>query len=236
MRASLRKIVPASSLLGMASALSLTACSPLAGEKPIAPNARQPVLTVAVKSENNSPAEWLSPLIGLIGVAVGAGISELFRRRQRVEQFAGLVFAKRLEAYDNLWTLLQLGHSAVGEMLDDDTLSADERKEVVSAAVVSLAQFTDRHSLFLEEEVTVHCCTIFMGADEIPDLVEPEKATRLALYQRHWRLTRELVMESSGMARINRTFGSINKPRYKFPVVDYFRKLRAEQRKADRAG
>ena len=48
-------------------------------------------------------------LIGLVGVPLGIALGEFLRRRQRAEQFAAAIFAKRVEAYDELINIFHDG-------------------------------------------------------------------------------------------------------------------------------
>lgn len=63
-------------------------------------------------------------LIGLVGVPLGIALGEVLRRRQRAEQFAAAIFAKRLEAYDTLLNILHESHGIANEVIHNSKFSA----------------------------------------------------------------------------------------------------------------
>jgi hypothetical protein len=169
-------------------------------------------------------------LIGLVGVPLGIVLGELLRRRQRAEQFAVAILAKRLEAYDTLLTLLYEGGRIASEVIDNAELSATDRHHLISEAIAPIANHTDRSLLYIDEELGAHCVALFMGLEELRELPEAERDERLAEYRRQWRKTRRMILDDSGVTKVNRLFRDINRPRITSPVIERIRELRREQR------
>ena len=49
---------------------------------------------------------WVGVIGGLAGVLVGSGLSEFFKRSNRIENYAPRVFEKRMEIYEQLFRKL----------------------------------------------------------------------------------------------------------------------------------
>lgn len=169
-------------------------------------------------------------LIGLVGVPLGIVLGELLRRRQRAEQFAAAIFARRLEAYDALLNLLYEGDRIANEVIENPELSAAERHELISAAIMPIAEHTTRSVLYIDEELGAHCTALFMGVEDLRNLPESERNQRLVQFQREWRETRRMILEDSGVTKVNRLFRDINRPRITSPVIERIRELRREQK------
>lgn len=168
-------------------------------------------------------------LIGLVGVPLGIALGETLRRRQRAEQFAAAIFAKRLEAYDTLLNILHESHGIANEVIQNTSFTADERHELISAAIMPIAGHTTRNVLYIDDELGAHCTALFMGAEDIHDLPENEKKDRVAQLQLDWRETRRMILEDSGVSKVNQLFRDINRPRISSPVIERIRELRREQ-------
>ena len=168
-------------------------------------------------------------LIGLVGVPLGILLGELLRRRQRTEQFAAAMFSKRLEAYDALLGLVIDGKRIADEVIQNAELSAAERHELISAAILPIAEFVDRNALYIDEELGAHCTALFMGVEDIGDLPEAEREKVITQFRRQWRETHRMILEDSGVAKISQVFRDVNRPTITSPVIERIRELRREQ-------
>jgi len=175
-------------------------------------------------------SQLIGPVIGLVGVPLGIALGEILRRRQRAEQFAAAIFAKRLEVYDTLFNLLYAGSQIANEVIENEELSAADRHELISAAIAPIAEHTDRSLLYIDQELGAHCVALFMGLEELRELPESEAADRLSEYRRQWQETRRMLLEDSGVVKVNKLFGDINRPRITSPVIERIRELQKEQR------
>jgi hypothetical protein len=174
-------------------------------------------------------AQLTGALIGLGGVPLGIVLGEFLRRRQRAEQFAAAIFAKRLEAYDTLLNILFESDRIATEVIENTNLSAAERHELISAAIMPIAEHTTRSVLYIDEELGAHCTALFMGVEELRDLPEAEREARLAQFRGEWRETRRMILEDSGVTKVNKLFRDINRPRITSPVIERIRELKKEQ-------
>jgi hypothetical protein len=128
-------------------------------------------------------------------------------------------------------TLLHDGGEIVDEIITNSELSQDQRHDLVSAAIFSVATHVDRNSLYIDEELGAHCVALFMGTEDIHH--SPE-AKRQELQQRYYHMRKEthrMILEDSGVAKVNRLFRSINRPKITSPVIEAIRELRKEKRK-----
>jgi len=177
---------------------------------------------------------WLAlvpSLIGLIGVVAGILLSEFVRRRQRAEQFASTIFARRLDAYEALLQLLDEGGEIADRVVVDESLSAPARKELIGSAILPIAKFCDRNRLFIDEELGAHCTALFMGVEDLQSLPASEREAEISAHQHGRRDTLRMIREDSGVARIDKLFRSINRPRITSPVIERIRELRRERGK-----
>ena len=164
--------------------------------------------------------------MGLVAVPLGVFLAEFVRRRQRSEQFASAVFAKRLEAYEVLFGLLEEGSEIATRVLSDANLSSIERHDLISQAIMPIARYSDRSLLYIDQELGAHCTALFMGVEDIPDLPDAERQLRLADYRRQLQETRRMILEDSGVAKANKIFRDVNRPRITSPVIERIRELR----------
>lgn len=120
-------------------------------------------------------------------------------------------------------------HRIANEVIDNTKLSAAERHELISAAIMPIAEHTTRSVLYIDEELGAHCTALFMGVEDLCDLPESERQARLAQFQWDWRETRRMILEDSGVIKVNRLFRDINRPAISSPVIERIRELRREQ-------
>ncbi len=99
-------------------------------------------------------------LIGLVGVLLGIGLGEYFRRKSRLENYSTTVFGKRLGLYEQLFEKVSHYCAVATEVLENSRLTKEERHQLVSDAILEVAQFCDAHELYFEEEITVHCVSL----------------------------------------------------------------------------
>jgi hypothetical protein len=176
--------------------------------------------------------DWMElsgSLIGLTGVPLGIILGELLRRRQRAEQFAAAIFAKRLEAYETLLNLLYEGNQIANELIENSELSTSERHALVSAAIMPIAEHATRNILYIDEELGAHCTALFMGVEDLRDLPASVREQRLTKFYEQWKETQRMILEDSGVTKVNLLFRNINKPRITSPVIERIRELRREK-------
>jgi len=170
-------------------------------------------------------------LIGVLGVLVGIFVNELLRRNRRIEDYSAKIFEKRLQVYEELYSKLHECYDASDEALQGD-YTAEERHEIMASRVFPLLEFMDRNSLYLNDEITVHCGGMWMSVDEIPAIKDgEERAAQTKSFLRDFTDAKEMIEEESGLRQINKLFRSISKPKYSSRLIDHYRELQAERRK-----
>jgi hypothetical protein len=173
----------------------------------------------------------IGPLIGMAGVVIGTVLNEYLRRGRRVEAYSSDIFKKRLETYETLMSLIHDGSDLANKAIEDPDLSPEERHDLVSSAVVPVAQFVDHNALYIDEELAPHCVALFMGTEDIHAASESEKQQLLVRYHKSLKETYRMIREDSGVAQLNKLFRSINRPKITSPVIDAIRELRRERPK-----
>ena len=123
-------------------------------------------------------------LIGVLGVLIGILVNEVIRRRRRIEDYSTRIFEKRLQVYEELYSRLHECYEAGNNVLSGDH-SAEERHEIMATLVFPLMEFMDKNSLYLNDEITVHCGGMWMSVDEIPSIQDgAERALQMEAFQR----------------------------------------------------
>lgn len=173
-------------------------------------------------------------LIGLVGLLTGILLTEYFRRRSRIEKYSSSVFDKRLEVHDRLLRLLHRSANLVRETVEEPNLDADEGQERVWRAGLELMKYCDRHPLFLNEEITVHCGAAFAGAQDIFECQGEERQRNLEDFDRRIRQAVRMIVAESGIEELNRLFRSLTKAKLESDVISYLRAKSREQLRKDR--
>ena len=176
----------------------------------------------------NEYSTIIVPVIGIVGVIVGALLNELMRRRNRRELYAPKIFEKRLAAYEGLVEQIHHGSKVADKVIENRNLTPEQRHDLVSVVVQSMAKFVEKEHLYIDSELAVHCMALFMGVEEIHDAVEDEKQALLDQYRQMRKEALRMAAEDSGVAEINRLFKAINKPKIDGALIRYFREAQRE--------
>jgi hypothetical protein len=79
-------------------------------------------------------------------VLLGSGLSELFRRSNRIETYASRIFDKRMQIYEQLFAKIIDAQAIAREVMETGKHSKEERHAMVSAVVLDIADFTPQRS------------------------------------------------------------------------------------------
>ncbi len=160
----------------------------------------------------------------MLGTMLGAGLNELFRQRQRIEAYAVRVFDKRLEKYEELMALLQAAYLVASDVMQKNGRTSKQR---IDAAVFPIVQFLDDNELYIDEELGIHCIATFMGAEDVQDTENPQerKKRQQEIYDKY-KDAKRMIREDSGIAKIDKMFKGITKPRLSGSVIEYVRYLK----------
>ena len=171
----------------------------------------------------------IAPLIGMAGVIAGVLLNEFVRRRNRRELYAPKIFEKRLAIYEGLAKHIHEGSEVANEVIENESLTPNERHALISAPISAIAQYMDENSLYIDEELAIHCTALFMGVEDIYDATADEKKRLIENYHMRKEALR-MIAEDSGIAEINRLFKAINRPKLSGPIIEKLRELRQQQR------
>ena len=174
-------------------------------------------------------------LIGLLGLIVGVVLNEYFRRRNRIEAYSTKVFERRLEAYEGLIKAIRDAEGEVNEVLDDESLAAEERHKRAFEAGLRVMGYTDEHSFFLNDEITVHCGAAFVDVGDILDMPNGKKRTEeIDSFRTMIGDAKKMIRAESGMSEIDQAFRSVTKAKHSSSVIDYYRKLKVERERTNK--
>lgn len=173
-----------------------------------------------------------SGIIGLLGVILGIVITELLRRRRRVELLLSKAFEKRLNVYDELFGKLNECTLVAYDVMDNPEYSKDERSDLWSTVVLDVAQFCDAKKLYLNEDITIHCMMTMIGVEDIYYIEDKKhKEKEKAKFSREINEAKEMIKKETGLAELDNLFRSITKAKHGGNYLDYVNKLRAKHAK-----
>ena len=164
-------------------------------------------------------------LIGLVGLLVGILINEYFRRNSRVEKYSSAVFEKRLKVYEGLMKEIQLASSTISQLLDDGNLSSKEKIDAAFQAGLKVAEYTDEHQFYLNEEITVHCGMVFVATSDIFDVSNSEVA--LKDFRAGVKESYRLIRAESGIEELDGLFRKITKSSPSSRLIEGYKEIKA---------
>ncbi len=174
-------------------------------------------------------------LIGLLGVLIGLLVNEHFRRRNRIEAYSSRIFDRRIEIYEEIYSKVNACSEIISDLTENTTYSKEERHEIVSAALHNLAQYGDKNSFYLNDEIVLQYMTLLIGVEDIYYIENPEeKEKEIARVYKHLRDTKNMIKKEAGIEEIGKLFKSITRAKHKSPVIDAFHELQEIQRKQDK--
>lgn len=173
-----------------------------------------------------------SVLIGLAGILIGIFLNEYLRRRSRIEMYSRRMFEKRIDIYEGLMTKVRVAARVVAEALKDSELSDEERRVIAFEAGLTVMQYTDDHTLYLNDDIIVHCGATFVGTGDIFDKQEGRQRDKaIEAFRKEIRQSCDMIEKESGIGQLNKLFKSVTKATYTSPVIDYYRALKKKKEK-----
>jgi hypothetical protein len=168
-------------------------------------------------------------VIGPISVLIGIFVSEYFKKKNRDSLFSEKIFNKKIDIYEKLFNMMRSAYEINNEIINDKNLSKENRNLKWSSVILPIGDFIDTNQLYISDELSVHCLITLVGAEDLGKMNVKEKKQ----YYNNWNKTTELIKEESGLNRLDKFFGKINKPKMKSDYIEYFNKLKSEKNKKD---
>jgi hypothetical protein len=169
-------------------------------------------------------------LIGLVGVLIGAFLGEYFRRRNRIEVYSQKIFERRLEVYEKFIQLLQHAYTIANRVMDDEALTADERHELISHAILPIAKYCDENVLYIDGYVGAHVAAIFMGAEDVQSISDDtERESAKSDFRSNYKSAKEMILKESGVQEINKHFRLVSRSEPDSPIIRRIKELERER-------
>ena len=173
--------------------------------------------------------------VGLLGVLIGLLITEYFRRRNRIETYSSRIFDKRIQIYEELYSRINACTEIISDLIESPEFSKEERHDIVSTAVLTLAKYSDENSFYLNEHIVVQSMTLMMGVEDIYYIkATDEKEQEIQRVWKHLHDTKNMIKKESGIEELNKLFKSIIRTKHKSDIIDYYNELQSEQRKQEK--
>ncbi|OFV99631.1 MAG: hypothetical protein A3H28_14510 [Acidobacteria bacterium RIFCSPLOWO2_02_FULL_61_28] len=162
-----------------------------------------------------------SALIGLVGVLIGALLSEHFRRRNRVEVYSHKIFERRLEVYEGLMALVQQAYTIAVDVMENSKRTPEERHTLIAEAVHLVADYTDNNALFIDGYVGSHATAMFMGAEDVQSISDDvERNVAISEFQSMYKSAKQMILEESGVHEINKHFKLVSRSNPESPIIN----------------
>ena len=162
-------------------------------------------------------------LVGLIGVLIGMLLAEYFRRQGRIEIFSKGIFQKRLNIYEKLYKITEEIYNEANDIIENPNYSKEKRKELWSENIFKLAGFLDENSLYINENITVHCMCSIIGLEDIYYENDRSKKKHIKNFQRDHAKTKTMIKEETGLKALERLFTTISRPKYTSEYISFYK-------------
>ena len=165
-------------------------------------------------------------LIGLLGVLIGILCTEYFRRRNRIEIYSHKIFERRLKIHEDLFSKLKKAHAIIGDMSSKNSLSSNERHEIVSSIILDLCEFCDENDFYIDKYLTAQVATLFMGSEEIADIKDvAERKVEISRINQNYLATRKMIVKESGAHEVFKHFKTISKSSLDSDVIRHLKEI-----------
>lgn len=171
-----------------------------------------------------------SALIGLVGVLIGALITEYFRRKSRLESFSGPIFEKRLAIYESLMNEFTLSYGVIFHLYEDNEISLSEKNDVAFHCGLKLMQFLDDNEFYLSEEIVVHIGMLFVGVSDVFCEEKTDECRKITYekFKRDCGETKRLIKTASGISTIDKLLTEITDAKPNSEYIKYFIKIKKQ--------
>jgi hypothetical protein len=171
-----------------------------------------------------------SALVGLAGLLIGALLAEYFRRNNRIEAYSQKIFERRLEIYEQLMKLVQTAYQVASDVVDDSELSEEDRKSVVGAEIMRIAEFVDENALFVDEYIAADATALFIGIEEIA-AIQDQKDREIAVtrFRNHYKAVKQNLLEESGIRQINDHLKIVSRSKLDSPIIRLMKEKEKER-------
>lgn len=178
----------------------------------------------------------LAPISALGGVWLASYLSS---KNDNKNFIAKEIMLKKLEYYEQLFTLMRTADDETRQLFDLASKAKTKRElikipDAVFPAGLAIAQYTDDHKLYLDEDVAIHITATFLAPSEIYALDPASKtfANKVkklqSLYNEQYAQGVELIAEYAGFKRLEKTYKKINKPTASSQIIDYANEIRMQ--------
>ncbi len=176
----------------------------------------------------------LPPLSALGGVWLTSYLSS---KSENENFIAKEIMLKKLNHYEALFSLMRAADREVAELYEQAREAKDARalKEIpqtVFPAGLAIAEYTDDHKLFLDEDVAIHITATFLGPLDVYELDPTSRNYKRKIkesevhYREEYNQGVKLIADYAGLRRLEKTYKKINKPTTTSPIIDYANGMR----------
>src|SRR5205823_2119090 len=98
---------------------------------------------------------------------------------------------------------------------------------IISEVVLDIAKYCNQHAFYLNEELVVHCCCAYMGAEDVVRLKPSQREDAICNVRELVKSAKHMIRQEAGLERIDKFFGTVTKAKLSGPIIERFRELSA---------
>jgi hypothetical protein len=97
---------------------------------------------------------------------------------------------------------------------------------------MDIAEYNDKHMLYLNEEITIHCFMIILDIDNIYYIEDPkEKEKTIQQFNNNCVNLISMIRKETGLEKLDKFFTSITKAKHQSEIIDYYKELKEKYKK-----
>jgi hypothetical protein len=174
-------------------------------------------------------------VIGLAGVLRGVVVSEYFRRKSRIENYAQEVFPIRLKVYEGLLSKIHAIRQIETEINRNEDMPLEDKASIWSEAIIDMARFFDENEnrpIQIKEEIVVHVMSTllqFHSLFETDDKNEKEKIMRKFAEDSVRAI--DMIRDEAGLTRIEQHYVNLTRAKHNSEYVKLLKQVREKYSK-----
>ena len=139
---------------------------------------------------------------------------------------------KPIRAGGILYYKINNARSIASDIFENPEYSNEERHAIWSEVVMDIAEYNDKHAIFLHDEITVHCLSSLMGIDEYYYIDKTEEK------EKHIQQFRDdcvnligMIKNEIGLTKIEKLFGKITGAKHESEIIQYYKEVKKKYKK-----
>jgi hypothetical protein len=109
----------------------------------------------------------------------------------------------RIRVYEGLFYELKQAGALLNELIKDDEMTPEEKKDAATYLTLQIAKFTDDNCFYMQEEIIAQCVGTFIGVADIFNSNNPTGTNEFLTYDENFRASYHLLKSVDSNGRID---------------------------------